>query len=73
MIYDRQNFSYVAKSKGYLLLFILYICKPEHEVLPIFPSIYFMVLFFTQNSKSIWNLYWHVAARWNLTWLFSEY
>ena len=57
MIYDRQNFSYVAKSKGYLLLFILCICKPEHEVLAIFPSIYFMFLFFTRNLKSIWNLY----------------
>ena len=50
MIYDRQNFSYVAKSKGYLLFFILCICKAEHEVLFIFPSIHFMVLFFTRNS-----------------------
>ena len=55
MIYDRQNFSYLAKSKGYLLLFILCICKPEHEVLPIFPFIlWFYFLYKTQNLVGIY-------------------
>lgn len=55
-IYDRQNFSYyVVKSIGYLLLFILCICKPEHEVISIFPCIYFMA--FLHETLNLFVIY----------------